>query len=184
MPVRAPAAFLNGRGSPTRRGWTSSASASTTARTSRCPRPRSCWPQRPRNQENPPDQHRHGSLERRSGPSFRGLHNAGSHQRRPRRKHGRTGACLESFPLFGQPLEHYDEYFEDRLELQLRIRDENPDTWNGTTGSPLTDAGIWPRPAQDALPIWAAVGGTPASAVCAGSLGLPLYSAILGHPEG
>ncbi len=57
------------------------------------------------------------------------------------------GAYLESFLLFGQPLERYDEYFEDRLELLLRIRDENPVTWNGTTRPPLTDAGIWPRPA-------------------------------------
>ncbi|MGM7778939.1 LLM class flavin-dependent oxidoreductase [Arthrobacter sp. KNU-44] len=94
------------------------------------------------------------------------------------------GAYLESFPLFGQPLERYDEYFEDRLELLLRIRAENPVTWNGTTRPPLTDAGIWPRPAQTALPIWAAVGGTRSSAVRAGRLGLPLYLAILGHPEG
>lgn len=94
------------------------------------------------------------------------------------------GAYLESFPLFGQPLERYDEYFEDRLELLLRIRDENPVTWKGTTRPSLTDAGIWPRPAQAVLPIWAAVGGTPASAVRAGRLGLPLYLAILGRPEG
>ena len=94
------------------------------------------------------------------------------------------GAYLESFPLFGQPLERYDEYFEDRLELLLRIRDENPVTWNGSTRPPLTDAGIWPRPAQPDLPIWAAVGGTPASAVRAGRLGLPVYLAILGRPEG
>ncbi|ALE05654.1 luciferase [Arthrobacter sp. ERGS1:01] len=93
------------------------------------------------------------------------------------------GAYLESFPLFGQPLERYDEYFEDRLDLLLRIRDENPLTWNGTTRAPLTDAGVWPRPAQAVLPIWLAVGGTPASAARAGTLGLPLYLAILGSPE-
>ncbi|WP_026554570.1 LLM class flavin-dependent oxidoreductase [Arthrobacter sp. 35W] len=93
------------------------------------------------------------------------------------------GAYLESFPLFGQQLERYDEYFEDRLELLLRIRGENPVTWTGTTRPPLVDAGIWPRPVQDVLPIWAAVGGTPASVVRAGRLGLPLYLAILGGPE-
>lgn len=92
------------------------------------------------------------------------------------------GAYLESFPLFGQDLQRYDEYFDDRLELLLKIRDENPVTWNGSTRPPLHDAGIWPRPVQDSLPIWAAVGGTPASAVRAGRLGLPLYLAILGDP--
>jgi probable LLM family oxidoreductase len=93
------------------------------------------------------------------------------------------GAYLESFPLFGQSLERYDEYFEDRLDLLLRIRAENPVDWSGTTRAPLDAAGVWPRPAQDELPIWIAVGGTPASVVRAGSLGLPLYLAILGAPE-
>ncbi|RAN69491.1 luciferase [Bacillus sp. SRB_336] len=93
------------------------------------------------------------------------------------------GAYLESFPLFGQQLERYDEYFEDRLELLLRIRGENPVTWNGTTRPPLNGGGVWPRPAQAELPVWLAVGGTPASAARAGRLGLPLYLAILGGPE-
>ncbi|WP_404289092.1 LLM class flavin-dependent oxidoreductase [Glutamicibacter arilaitensis] len=92
------------------------------------------------------------------------------------------GAYIESFPLFGQSLERYDEYFEEKLELLLRIREENPVTWNGNTRASLHEAGVWPRPIQNSLPIWAAVGGTPASAVRAGSLGLPLYLAILGAP--
>jgi probable LLM family oxidoreductase len=93
------------------------------------------------------------------------------------------GAYLESFPLFGQPLDRYDEYFEDRLDLLLRIREENPVSWAGTTRPALHDAGVWPRPVQDSLPIWIAVGGTPASVVRAGGLGLPLYLAILGEPR-
>ncbi|WEO77201.1 LLM class flavin-dependent oxidoreductase [Cryobacterium sp. SO2] len=92
------------------------------------------------------------------------------------------GAYVESFPLFGQPLERYDEYFEDRLDLLLRVRETNPVTWSGTTRAPLQDAGVWPRPVQSELPIWIAVGGTPASVVRAGSLGLSLYLAILGDP--
>jgi len=92
------------------------------------------------------------------------------------------GAYLESFPLFGQSLDRYDEYFDERLQLLLRIRDENPVTWSGATRAPLEHAGVWPRPLQDTLPIWLAVGGTPASAVRAGVLGLPLYFAILGDP--
>jgi probable LLM family oxidoreductase len=93
------------------------------------------------------------------------------------------GAYLESFPLFGQSLDRYDEYFENHLELLLRIRRENPLTWTGTTRPPLTDAGVWPRPVQDVLPVWIAVGGTPASVVRAATLGLPLYFAILGDPQ-
>src|SRR5690606_10601329 len=85
------------------------------------------------------------------------------------------GAYVESFPLFGQDLHRYDEYFDDRLDLLLRIRDENPVTWSGTTRAPLSDAGVWPRPQQEQLPVWLAVGGTPASAARAGALGLPMY---------
>jgi len=93
------------------------------------------------------------------------------------------GAYLESFPLFGQSLDRYDEYFDDRLDLLLRIRDENPVTWSGTTRSALDGAGVWPRPFQAALPVWIAVGGTPDSVVRAGSRGLPMYLAILGNPQ-
>ena len=93
------------------------------------------------------------------------------------------GAYTESFPLFGQELARYDEYFEDRLDLLLRLRDENPITWEGTTRAPLVAAGVWPRPLQEALPVWLAVGGTPASVVRAGSIGLPMYLAILGEPQ-
>ena len=93
------------------------------------------------------------------------------------------GAYIESFPLFGQDLGHYDEYFSDRLDLLLKIRAENPVTWSGTTRPALSNAGVWPRPVQDELPVWIAVGGTPESVVRAGSLGLPMYLAILGSPE-
>jgi probable LLM family oxidoreductase len=93
------------------------------------------------------------------------------------------GAYLESFPLFGQTLDQYDEYFDDRLDLLLKIRDENPVTWKGTTRAPLDAAGVWPRPVQESLPVWIAVGGTPASAIRAATLGLPMYLAILGAPE-
>ncbi|WP_028245174.1 LLM class flavin-dependent oxidoreductase [Pseudoclavibacter soli] len=103
--------------------------------------------------------------------------------------HGRAeitagrGAYIESFPLFGQELDRYDEYFDDRLDLLLRIRDENPVSWQGTTRPSLHGAGVWPRPEQDQLPVWIAVGGTPSSAERAGRLGLPMYLAILGSPQ-
>jgi alkanesulfonate monooxygenase SsuD/methylene tetrahydromethanopterin reductase-like flavin-dependent oxidoreductase (luciferase family) len=92
------------------------------------------------------------------------------------------GAYVESFPLFGQELGRYDEYFDDRLDLLLALRESNTVTWSGSTRAPLRDAGIWPRPAQDVLPVWIAVGGTPESAARAGRLGLPMYLAILGTP--
>jgi probable LLM family oxidoreductase len=92
------------------------------------------------------------------------------------------GAYVESFPLFGQSLDRYDEFFDDRLDLLLRIREENPVTWSGMTRASLHNAGVWPRPAQESLPVWIAVGGTPASVVRAGVLGLPVYFAILGEP--
>ena len=93
------------------------------------------------------------------------------------------GAYLESFPLFGLDLDRYDEYFEDRLDLLLRVAEHEVVDWQGTTRAPLNGAGVWPRPAQERLPIWIAVGGTPSSVDRAGRLGLPLYLAILGAPE-
>ncbi len=94
------------------------------------------------------------------------------------------GSFIESFPLFGYDLDDYNELFAEKLELLLAIRDSERVTWSGRHRAPLTDAVIWPRPIQDPLPIWVAVGGTPQSVVRAGELGLPLTLAIIGgQPE-
>jgi probable LLM family oxidoreductase len=93
------------------------------------------------------------------------------------------GAYTESFPLFGYDLADYDELFEEKLDLLLRLNRHERVTWTGTHRPPLVDAGVYPRPVQDELPVWIAVGGTPASVVRAGHNGLPLYLAILGQPE-
>jgi probable LLM family oxidoreductase len=94
------------------------------------------------------------------------------------------GSFIESFPLFGYDLDDYDELFAEKLELLLAIRASDRVTWSGHHRAPLSDAGVWPRPAQDQLPIWVAVGGTPQSVVRAGALGLPLTLAIIGgQPE-
>ncbi|MGO9898362.1 MAG: Atu2307/SP_0267 family LLM class monooxygenase [Solirubrobacteraceae bacterium] len=90
------------------------------------------------------------------------------------------GSFIESFPLFGYELEDYNDLFAEKLELLLAIRAENPVTWSGRHRAPLQEAGIWPRPLQDPLPVWVAVGGTPASVVRAATLGLPLTIAIIG----
>ena len=90
------------------------------------------------------------------------------------------GSFIESFPLFGYDLAHYDELFAEKLDLLLRLREEEHVTWSGRLRAPLDDAGIYPRPTQDPLPVWIAVGGNPASAARAGSLGLPMALAIIG----
>ncbi|MGB0096075.1 MAG: LLM class flavin-dependent oxidoreductase [Solirubrobacteraceae bacterium] len=94
------------------------------------------------------------------------------------------GSFTESFPLFGYDLDDYDELYAEKLELLLKIRGSTRVTWSGRHRAPLTDAVVWPRPVQEQLPIWIAVGGTPQSVVRAGALGLPLTVAIIGgQPE-
>ncbi len=95
------------------------------------------------------------------------------------------GSFIESFPLFGYDLDDYNELFAEKLELLLAIRaDHSHVTWSGRLRPALNDAGVWPRPIQDPLPVWVAVGGTPQSVVRAGALGLPLTLAIIGgQPE-
>jgi probable LLM family oxidoreductase len=90
------------------------------------------------------------------------------------------GSFIESFPLFGYDLREYDSLFEEKLELLLRIRDGERITWSGRHRAPIDDRGVYPRPIQDPLPVWIAVGGTPESAVRAGRLGLPMALAIIG----
>jgi probable LLM family oxidoreductase len=94
------------------------------------------------------------------------------------------GSFIESFPLFGYDLRDYDELFAEKLDVLLAIRDGNPVNWSGRLRAPLENAGVWPRPVQDPLPVWVAVGGSPESVVRAGTLGLPLTLAIIGgQPE-
>jgi probable LLM family oxidoreductase len=91
------------------------------------------------------------------------------------------GSYTESFPLFGYDLADYADLFREKLDLLLAIRAQNPITWQGTLRAPLVDADIAPRPVGD-LPIWVGVGGTPASAVRTGTLGLPMALALLLGP--
>ena len=90
------------------------------------------------------------------------------------------GSFTESFPLFGLKLQDYDELFTEKLELLLRIRDEEEVHWAGRFRPALTGQGIYPRPLQARLPVWLGVGGTPESFVRAGALGLPLMVAVIG----
>jgi probable LLM family oxidoreductase len=90
------------------------------------------------------------------------------------------GSFIESFPLFGRDLEHYDELFAENLELLLAVRAHEHVTWSGRHRAPIDGLGVHPRPLQDPLPVWVAVGGNPPSAVRAGVLGLPMALAIIG----
>src|SRR3954468_14352305 len=90
------------------------------------------------------------------------------------------GSFIESFPLFGYDLGDYDELFAEKLDLLLRLRESERVTWHGKHRPALDDLGVYPRPFQREIPIWVAVGGTPASVVRAATLGLPMALAIIG----
>jgi alkanesulfonate monooxygenase SsuD/methylene tetrahydromethanopterin reductase-like flavin-dependent oxidoreductase (luciferase family) len=90
------------------------------------------------------------------------------------------GSFIESYPLFGYDLNQYDALFSEKLELLLKLRESEHITWSGRLRAPLTGQGVYPRPVQERLPVWIAVGGTPRSAARAGALGLPMALAIIG----
>jgi probable LLM family oxidoreductase len=90
------------------------------------------------------------------------------------------GALLDSFRLFGYDLQDYDELFDEKLRLLLALRTGEPVTWSGKFRPPLNSEVVLPRPVQPLLPVWAAVGGTPTSAVRAAALGLPMAVGTVG----
>ena len=90
------------------------------------------------------------------------------------------GSFIESFPLFGYSLDDYDALFAEKLDLLLRLRDEERVTWTGRFRPALDGLAVYPRPVQQSIPVWLAVGGTPQSIVRAATLGLPLALAIIG----
>ncbi|WP_299222656.1 LLM class flavin-dependent oxidoreductase [uncultured Aquimarina sp.] len=90
------------------------------------------------------------------------------------------GSFTESFPLFGYNLNEYDAIFSEKLDLLLKIRDNEFVNWSGRFRPTLREQAVYPRPFQETLPIWLGVGGTPASVIRAGTLGLPLMIAVIG----
>jgi probable LLM family oxidoreductase len=94
------------------------------------------------------------------------------------------GSFIESYPLFGYDLDDYDELFTEKLELLLALRASERVSWSGRHRAAIDDLPVYPRPVQDPLPVWVAVGGNPQSVVRAGTLGLPMALAIIGgQPE-
>jgi probable LLM family oxidoreductase len=90
------------------------------------------------------------------------------------------GSFIESFPLFGYDLQDYDKLFSEKLELLLKLNRETVVNWKGKLRPSIEGRGVYPRPFQQQLPVWLAVGGTPESAVRAASLRLPMALAIIG----
>lgn len=90
------------------------------------------------------------------------------------------GSFIESFPLFGQDLGDYDELFAEKLDLLLALREHPRVTWSGKHRPAIEDRAVFPQPVQHPIPVWIAVGGTPASVVRAARLGLPIALAIIG----
>ncbi|KPJ83660.1 MAG: luciferase [Gemmatimonas sp. SG8_23] len=90
------------------------------------------------------------------------------------------GSFTESFPLFGQDLGDYDELFAEKLDLLMKLREEERVTWRGRHRPAIDGRSVFPRPVQDPIPLWIAVGGNPPSVVRAASLGLPMALAIIG----
>ena len=94
------------------------------------------------------------------------------------------GSFIESFPLFGYDLKHYDELFAEKLQLLIKLNESERVTWSGKHRAPINNLGIYPRPMQNKIPIWVAIGGTPESVQRAATLGLPMMLAIIGgSPE-
>src|SRR4051812_37805489 len=90
------------------------------------------------------------------------------------------GSFIESFPLFGYDLQDYDALFSEKLDLLMKLRTSERVSWDGMLRAPLDNLAVYPRPIQNPLPIWIAVGGTPQSVMRAATLGLPMALAIIG----
>ncbi|TCC48860.1 LLM class flavin-dependent oxidoreductase [Kribbella capetownensis] len=90
------------------------------------------------------------------------------------------GSFTESFPLFGYDLKDYDVLFEEKLQLFVRLLDEKPVSWEGTTRAALDNAEVYPKTESGHLNTWVGVGGSPQSVVRTAYYGLPLMLAIIG----
>jgi len=94
------------------------------------------------------------------------------------------GSFIESFPLFGYPLDQYETLFEEKLELFAALLEANrtgtPVTWSGTTRASLDAKRVYPPTANGRLTTWIGVGGSPESVVRAARYRLPLMLAIIG----
>ena len=94
------------------------------------------------------------------------------------------GSATDSFPLFGFDLADYEELFEEKLDLLVRLLRDQPVSWSGTFRSALTEQFVGPPVPSGHLPTWVGVGGSPNSVIRAARYGLPLMLAVIGgRPE-
>ncbi|HDR7567369.1 TPA: LLM class flavin-dependent oxidoreductase [Bacillus mycoides] len=92
------------------------------------------------------------------------------------------GSRIGGYSLLGYDVNYYEELFEEKMELLLKINKEESVTWKGQFRTPLEHAAIIPRAKNNNMPIWRAVGGPPASAIKAGRAGVPMMLTTLGGP--
>ncbi|MFP8489075.1 LLM class flavin-dependent oxidoreductase [Gracilimonas sp. Q87] len=90
------------------------------------------------------------------------------------------GSFVESFPLFGYDLQDYEDLFLEKLQLLMKLREDEVISWEGKYRPDINNRGVYPQPYQEKLPVWRAVGGTPKSAYEAGAMGMPMAIAIIG----
>jgi probable LLM family oxidoreductase len=90
------------------------------------------------------------------------------------------GSFIESFPLFGNDLKDYDTLFAEKLELLLKLNKSEIISWQGKHRPSIDNRGVYPRPYQQEIPVWIAIGGTPDSVVRAAKKGVPMALAIIG----
>jgi|SRR5690625_3162465 len=93
------------------------------------------------------------------------------------------GSRLGVYDLLGFDARDYEELFEEKFDLLLKINKEDRITWSGEFRAPLNDAEILPQPLHGSMPIWRAVGGPAASAIKAGYAGAPMMLTTLGGPS-
>ncbi|MGH0946952.1 LLM class flavin-dependent oxidoreductase [Bacillus mycoides] len=92
------------------------------------------------------------------------------------------GSRIGGYSLLGYDVNYYEELFEEKMDLLLKINKEESVTWKGHFRTPLEHAAIIPRAKNNNMPIWRAVGGPPASAIKAGRAGVPMMLTTLGGP--
>ncbi|MGG5736092.1 MULTISPECIES: LLM class flavin-dependent oxidoreductase [Bacillus cereus group] len=92
------------------------------------------------------------------------------------------GSRIGGYSLLGYDVNYYEELFEEKMDLLLKISKEESVTWKGQFRTPLEHATIIPRAKNNNMPIWRAVGGPPASAIKAGHAGVPMMLTTLGGP--
>jgi probable LLM family oxidoreductase len=90
------------------------------------------------------------------------------------------GSFTESFPLFGFELDQYEQLFEEKLDLFVKLLPQEPVSWHGMTRPALKDQRVYPLVEHGPLKTWIGVGGSPDSVIRAAKHGLPLMLAIIG----